>query len=232
MEPQDIPAFVERMAAAWNARDLEGYLSLLTEDVVWDDPAMQAPAVGRDAVKSFSETVLRAFPDFHYTIRQPLCIAPNGSRCAVPWKITGTHLEPMEPPGFAPTGRRVEFEGVDMLEFRGGRVSRIDTQFKPIAAGGATARPCGSSPHQAAGASEFSSGCSRLVLRGCGVNRSRPQYAASRSSSSQRGSERSRSKIGSALSSNALPSRSSTAVNSASNVSSTHPSSANLSAAW
>lgn len=129
MEPQDVPSFVERMAAAWNDRDSDGYLSLLTDDVVWDDPAMQAPAVGRDAVRSFSETVLRAFPDFHYAIRPPICVAPDGSRCAVPWKITATHLEPMDPPGFGPTGRRVEFEGVDLMEFRGDQVSRIDTLF-------------------------------------------------------------------------------------------------------
>jgi predicted ester cyclase len=132
MKPQQIPALVEGLTEAWNSRDLDRLLSYLTEDVVWDDPAMQAPAEGYDAVKSFSEAVLRAFPDFRYVIRHPICIAADGSRCAVPWRITATHLGRLDPPGFAPTGRSVEFEGVDLLEFEGDAVCRIDTLFNPL----------------------------------------------------------------------------------------------------
>jgi steroid delta-isomerase-like uncharacterized protein len=132
MKPQQIPAFVEALTEAWNSRDLERFLSYLTEDVVWDDPAMQAPATGRDAVRSFARTVLKAFPDFHYTIRHPICIAADGTRCAVPFRITGTNLGVMNPPGFAATGRSCEFEGVDLLEFRGDQACRIDTLFNPL----------------------------------------------------------------------------------------------------
>jgi len=132
MKPQQIPAFVEGMTEAWNKRDLDRVLSYLTEDVVWDDPAMQAPAEGHDAVRSFARTILKAFPDFHFMIRHPICIAADGSRCAVPWKITGTNLGVMNPPGFAATGRSVDFEGVDLLEFRGEQVCRVDTLFNPL----------------------------------------------------------------------------------------------------
>jgi steroid delta-isomerase-like uncharacterized protein len=124
------------LVEAWNARDLPRFLAFLSDDVVWDDPAMQAPAVGREAVRRFSETVLRAFPDFHYRIRQPVCVAANGSRCAVPWTITATSLGWLEPPGFGPTGRRVQFDGVDLLELRDGRVSRILTLFNVLPVAG------------------------------------------------------------------------------------------------
>jgi predicted ester cyclase len=90
---------------------------------------MQVPAVGREAVREFSESVLRAFPDFRYTIRYPMCFAADGSRCAVPWLITATNLGPLDPPGFGPTGKRTEFHGVDLLEFQGRKVKRIDTYF-------------------------------------------------------------------------------------------------------
>ena len=70
MKPDNIPAFVEDMLDAWHHHNLDRFLELLSEDdVVWDDPAMQTPAIGRDAIRHFSETVFRAFPDFHYTIR-------------------------------------------------------------------------------------------------------------------------------------------------------------------
>lgn len=129
MNSQEVDSLVEDLVTAWNERDLEAVLSYLTDDVVWHDPAMQVPAVGREAVREFSESVLRAFPDFRYTIRHPVCFAADGSRCAVPWLITATNLGPWEPPGFGPTGRRVEFQGVDLLELHGCKVKRIDTFF-------------------------------------------------------------------------------------------------------
>jgi hypothetical protein len=39
------------------------------------------------------------------------------------------HTGPLEPPGFAPTGRRVEFEGVDFHEYPDGRVCRLRIVF-------------------------------------------------------------------------------------------------------
>jgi steroid delta-isomerase-like uncharacterized protein len=134
MNQNEISSVVQRMTDAWNSRDLSLFLSCLTDDVVWDDPAMPAPAVGREAVRSFSEAILRAFPDFQYTIIQPIGIASDGNRCAVPWKITATSLGRLDPPGFAPTGRRLESEGVDLLDFRGDKVCRISTFFNVVPA--------------------------------------------------------------------------------------------------
>jgi steroid delta-isomerase-like uncharacterized protein len=132
MTHDEIVALVESLAEAWNSRDLERLLSLLTDDVVWDDPAMEKPASGRDAVCAFSLRVLRAFPDFHYEIVNPVCVAGDGSMCAVPWRITATSLGPLDPPGFAPTGRRVNSTGVDLLHLKDGRVSCITTVFNPL----------------------------------------------------------------------------------------------------
>ncbi len=128
-------AIAASMAEAWNTRDLGAFLDHLTDDVVWNDPAMSVPARGRHAVSTFSQAVLRAFPDFYYRIRPPVCAAPDASRCAVPWRISGTHLGRLDPPGYGPTGRRAVFEGVDLLEFRGERVCRIDTYFNVLIPG-------------------------------------------------------------------------------------------------
>jgi steroid delta-isomerase-like uncharacterized protein len=132
MNAAEAVAVAERIVETWNAQDLPSFFGLLTEDVWWDDPAMPAPAAGADAVRRFIETVLRAFPDFHVAIRPPICVALDGSRCALPWRITGTHVAPLDPPGWAPTNRRAEFDGVDLLEFRGGKVCRITTLFNPV----------------------------------------------------------------------------------------------------
>ena len=128
-------SLAERLLEAWNARDLDRFVDLLAEDVEWYDPAMpQPPARGRYEVRAFAEAVLRAFPDFNYEVLGAVCEAPGGSRCAVPWRITATHSAALTPPGFAPTGRQLSVEGIDLIEARDGKVTRILTCFDPIAA--------------------------------------------------------------------------------------------------
>jgi steroid delta-isomerase-like uncharacterized protein len=118
------------LLAAWNARDLEAFLALLAEDVEWYDPAMpEPPARGRPAVKAFAEAVLHAFPDFEYEVQGPLCSAGDGSRCAIVWRISATHLHPFPPLGYAPTRRKACIDGVDVLDIREGKVTRILTAF-------------------------------------------------------------------------------------------------------
>lgn len=124
MDAGKAEAVVQRLVASWEARNLEAFLECLADDVVWYDPAMPTPpARGRVAVRAFAESVLRALPDFEYEILPPICFAEVGSRCAIKWRISGTHLAALEPPGYAPTGHRAEFEGVDLLEFEGGGAS-------------------------------------------------------------------------------------------------------------
>jgi len=126
---------VRRLLACWDARDLEGFANCLADDVEWYDPAMpDPPARGRAAVKAFAEAVIRAFPDFTYEVLPPICVAADGTRCAVKWRISGSHVRSLEPLGYAPTGRRVEIEGVDVLDLEGEQVKRILTAFDPLPA--------------------------------------------------------------------------------------------------
>jgi ketosteroid isomerase-like protein len=87
-----VEAVVRRVIAVWDARDIGAFVDCLTEDVEWYDPAMpDPPARGKEAVKAFAESVLRAFPDFRYEVLPPICVSGDGRRCAVKWRISGTH---------------------------------------------------------------------------------------------------------------------------------------------
>jgi len=133
MNRTEVAERVEAILRAWDTRDIPGFLALLTPDVYWHDLGMPAPpAVGREAVRCFCDSLLHAFPDFHVEIRAPLCIADDGSSCVIPWTITATHAASLDPPGFAPTGRRIRFSGFDYLQFRDGLVARIETRFDPV----------------------------------------------------------------------------------------------------
>lgn len=135
MDIAEAERVVKRLVASWDARDLDALVDCLSDDVEWYDPAMpDPPARGRTAVRAFAQAIIRAFPDFRYEILPPICYAADGSRCAIKWRISASHLASLDPPGYAPTGRRAEFEGVDLLEFEGESVRRILTAFDPLPA--------------------------------------------------------------------------------------------------
>jgi hypothetical protein len=131
----DAAEVAEKLVQVWNDRDLDSFAALLHDDVEWYDPAMaDPPARGRAAVRAFAEGVLKAFPDFRYEVQPPVCVAPDGSRCAVVWQISATHLGPLPPLGYSPTGRQAVINGVDVLDVQGGLVVRILTAFDPLPA--------------------------------------------------------------------------------------------------
>jgi len=131
----EILSLVDDIVSAWNDRDLERFIGHLDQDVVWSDPAMlYGPVTGRDAVREFSESVLKAFPDFSYRVREPICVAQSGSRCAVPWVIKATHTGRLDHLGFSPTNQVITMQGVDVLELAGGKVTKIETYFDVLPA--------------------------------------------------------------------------------------------------
>lgn len=135
MTETEVRLLVEQFVGAWNRRDLDTFMTFLDEAVVWSDPAMlYGPAVGKGAVREFCEQVLKAFPDFSFRIREPICFSGSCERCAVPWEINATHSGPFDPVGFAPTNRTIVMQGVDLIEFSAGKVLRIETLFDVLPA--------------------------------------------------------------------------------------------------
>jgi len=135
MNETAIRSLVDDLVSAWNDRDIDRFISHLDESVIWEDPAMLlGPVIGRSAVREFSESILRAFPDFSYRIREPICVAQSGSRCVVPWEITATHTGYFDVLGFAPTQQVVTMRGVDVLELTDIKVTKIETLFNVLPA--------------------------------------------------------------------------------------------------
>ena len=121
---------VARLVAAWNAHDAAAVGALCADHVVWDDPVMGEPARGRAAVVTFLHTTFTAFPDLRYALRGAVAVASSaeGTTLAYEWRTEGTHTGPLTPPGFAPTGRRVTFEGAEWVQADAqGRITRITT---------------------------------------------------------------------------------------------------------
>ena len=120
----DLNAFAARFVAAWNGCDTDAMADLITEDIVWFDPAMPAPPVrGIPAVQEFMRTSFQAFPDLHFSEPDPPEVAQAGDLVTWGWIMEGTFRGPIDPPGFAPTGKRMRVQGVDTWKFRDGRIA-------------------------------------------------------------------------------------------------------------
>ncbi|RDI55515.1 ester cyclase [Nocardia mexicana] len=116
--------FVDRYIAGWNAGDAGAVADCVTEDTRWLDPSEEELIVGRAGVAKFVRDTFRSFPDVSYSLVFEPTLTADGRAAIVPWRMTGTHLGPIDPPGFAGTGRKFDLMVVDIWQFRDGRIWR------------------------------------------------------------------------------------------------------------
>jgi steroid delta-isomerase-like uncharacterized protein len=121
--------FADRWQRAWNSRQPEQVTALCTENVVWEDPLTERPERGRLAVAEYLRAVWKAFPDLEFSWPEGPYASFEGVKLALHWHVEGTMLGAMDPPGFAPTGRRIALDGIDLLEITDGLVSAYNGFF-------------------------------------------------------------------------------------------------------
>ena len=114
---------------AWNSHQPDRILDLLTEDVEARDDSWPKPMHGHREVREFVEALWRAVPDMTFELLAGPYVIPDEPRASFHWRGSGTFTGRMDPPGFAPTGRRWEIDGADLHEYRDGRISRLRVVF-------------------------------------------------------------------------------------------------------
>jgi steroid delta-isomerase-like uncharacterized protein len=124
-----VEEFVERWLAAWNSRQPERVLELMTDDVVYDDSGWPQSMRGHAQVREFLEFCWRAFPDFTVEAVGGPLVASDGARAAFWWRGRMTNTGPIDPPGIPATGKLVEYEGADFHEYGDGKVVRLRIAF-------------------------------------------------------------------------------------------------------
>ena len=114
------PADVARTAfAAVSRRDPDGIVATGAPGYV-DDFVAIGEIRGHDAVRAFFRELFAAFPDFTMTIDR---IVADDTVAVVQWHAAGAFTGgPFQ--GIAPTGRRAEIRGVDVMEVADGLVQR------------------------------------------------------------------------------------------------------------
>jgi len=124
-----IREFVPRWLAAWNSHEADRVLELLTDDVEIRDDSWPETMHGHHDVREFLQALWRAVPDMTFELLDGPYVIPGEPRASFHWRGSGTFTGRMDPPGFAPTGRRWEVDGVDFQEYRDGRIAKLRVIF-------------------------------------------------------------------------------------------------------
>ena len=129
LDPGRLQKFADTLLAAWNSHEPDQLLALMTDDVVYDDASWPKQMHGRADVREFLESTWRAIPDLTFEhVHGPL-LDPTASRVGSLWHATGTDTGVWDPPGLAPSGRQISFDGADFEELRDGRICSMQVIY-------------------------------------------------------------------------------------------------------
>ena len=117
-----VEAIARRYWAAIDARDLDEAVSLWAPGGR-EHVRGQADVLAPEGVREFLGELLGAMPDMRL---QVLSTTTEGERCAVHWRMSGTFAGPGNFGELAPTGDRIEFEGLELLTIREGLIQSND----------------------------------------------------------------------------------------------------------
>jgi steroid delta-isomerase-like uncharacterized protein len=129
LDPEFLKDFASRWEAAWNGHRVEPLVALMTEDIAYDDSSWPTTMHGRAEIGEFAEHTWRAMPDLEFHFIDGPWAAHDAPTAAAYWVGTATHTGPLDPPGFAATGKSLRFEGTDVWEFRGELLCRLRITF-------------------------------------------------------------------------------------------------------
>ena len=119
MDAAFVSDFVDRWVGAWNSRDPDQVLALCSNEITYADSAFEHEAHGKTEARRLIAETIEAFPDLRFEVVSGPYV--DGERAALVWRMDAHMLG--ESGGFAPTGGHVVGLGVDLYEFREGRLA-------------------------------------------------------------------------------------------------------------
>lgn len=121
---QALSAAIGRYNEAWNAHDLEAIVALHAPDMVFANHTAGESAEG-EAVRGHIAAIFQTWPDIAFTTRR---LYVREGLVVQEWTASATHASEMRRGELvaAPTGKRIEWDGLDVIPFEEGLVKRKD----------------------------------------------------------------------------------------------------------
>jgi steroid delta-isomerase-like uncharacterized protein len=122
--PEALAEAIERYNAAWNDHDLDAIMAMHAPDMVFENHTAGETAVGEEA-RGHIGSIFATWPDIAFTTRR---LYVREGLVVQEWTATATHSNTMRRGDLVakPTGKRVEWDGLDVIPFEVGLVKRKD----------------------------------------------------------------------------------------------------------
>jgi steroid delta-isomerase-like uncharacterized protein len=109
---------VEKFAAGWSSHDPDELAAIFTDDCFYEDVVLNVAARGPEDVKQFLRDWLTISSDLNMRLTKQFGM---GDAAGAEWIFTGTHDGQLDELG--PTGKRFEFRGATLFEFKDDRIT-------------------------------------------------------------------------------------------------------------
>lgn len=115
---------IGRYNDAWNTHDLDAIVAMHALDMVFDNHTAGESATGED-VRAHIGSIFETWPDIEFTTRR---LYVREGLVVQEWTAAATHAKTMRRGDLVaePTGKRVEWDGIDSIPFEDGLVKRKD----------------------------------------------------------------------------------------------------------
>jgi ketosteroid isomerase-like protein len=111
MASSDVELLLDRYRSAWFAHDVDAIVALVSDDVVYDNLTSGVHVEGAEAFRELVVATHERWPDFTFEEHALYLAADTG---VSEWTAQAT----------SPDGRRIEWDGVDIVTCRAGRIVR------------------------------------------------------------------------------------------------------------
>ena len=125
MDGAELQEFIDRYNDAWNAHDVDAIVAMHTDDSVFENHVTGDVNVGRERIGTAIRGIFAVFPDLSFEGRRQYI---RDDLVVQEWTARGTHEGTMTRGGVQvePTGKEVEYKGMDVIPIENGLVARKD----------------------------------------------------------------------------------------------------------
>jgi steroid delta-isomerase-like uncharacterized protein len=122
--PQALEQAIERYNKAWNAHDLDAIVAMHAPDMVFANHTAGESASGAEVGEHIG-AIFETWPDIEFSTRR---LYLRDGLVVQEWTATATHAKTMRRGDLEaePTGKRVTWDGLDVIPFEDGLVKRKD----------------------------------------------------------------------------------------------------------
>jgi steroid delta-isomerase-like uncharacterized protein len=121
---EELQRTIDAYNDAWNAHDIARIGSMHAPDMVFENHTAGERAEGRQALEHIAQ-IFESWPDIKFTTRR---MYVREDLVVQEWTASATHVKPLSRGEIVaePSGKRIEWAGMDVIPFDAGKVKRKD----------------------------------------------------------------------------------------------------------